>query len=430
MSSVSRWRFNALDTWFFRESRPMESIGGSELQSTFPPPARSVAGAIRYLIGETAEPKVNWSEWNQKDKYPEVKALMGDSSSYGKLLFSGPWLSRIRNDGQRERLYPVPANLVASRDMQGVDKPVRLLVGSPHHCDLGQNVRMAELAVEDLNRSDEKKLKSLDDYWITASALLSILSGAGCEASDLISSRELFDNEARLGIARNNTTRTVEMGMLYQTRHVRPKQNVSIEMHVLGLKERDYPASGIVRLGGEGRGASFDVDHFEVDSKLESGKSDVAQLVGSELVQPSTLMDAKGIMLFLLTPMTQELNQYSPLPGFEQAETADGTVWRGAVQGVKLSLHCVIQAKAIREGGWDLAQNCPRAVQSLVPAGTVYYLTVDDGDIASAMSAIHLSQLSVGLSSEKLEKIPEDVALGRGLVAAGVWPKSEWIEKE
>ncbi|WP_308874022.1 hypothetical protein [Thiothrix subterranea] len=30
------WRFKALDTWFFRESRPMESVGGSELLSAFP----------------------------------------------------------------------------------------------------------------------------------------------------------------------------------------------------------------------------------------------------------------------------------------------------------------------------------------------------------------------------------------------------------
>ena len=45
-------RFIAIDTLFFRESRPFETFGGIELASLFPPPPRTVAGAIRSAIGE------------------------------------------------------------------------------------------------------------------------------------------------------------------------------------------------------------------------------------------------------------------------------------------------------------------------------------------------------------------------------------------
>ena len=36
------WQFVPLDTWFFRESRPLESVGGAQLTSQFPPPVRTL----------------------------------------------------------------------------------------------------------------------------------------------------------------------------------------------------------------------------------------------------------------------------------------------------------------------------------------------------------------------------------------------------
>ncbi len=60
--SAKQWCFEPLDTWFFRESRPFGTVGGSELTSLFPPPARTVAGAIRTLIGENAN--INWNNYN------------------------------------------------------------------------------------------------------------------------------------------------------------------------------------------------------------------------------------------------------------------------------------------------------------------------------------------------------------------------------
>ena len=41
-----------LDTWFFREARPHGSVGNSELGSQFPPPVRTLLGALRTAIGD------------------------------------------------------------------------------------------------------------------------------------------------------------------------------------------------------------------------------------------------------------------------------------------------------------------------------------------------------------------------------------------
>jgi hypothetical protein len=60
-----------------------------------------------------------------------------------------------------------------------------------------------------------------------------------------------------------------------------------------------------------------------------------------------------------------------------------------------------------------MANNCPRPVQSLIPAGSAYYLTVD-GDINSAIEAMHGKQIG------------DDQALGRGHVACALWNGHEY----
>ena len=52
MTTAKTLRLTAFDTLFFRESRPFDAIGGSELASVFPPPPRTVLGAVRSAIGD------------------------------------------------------------------------------------------------------------------------------------------------------------------------------------------------------------------------------------------------------------------------------------------------------------------------------------------------------------------------------------------
>jgi len=54
-------------------------------------------------------------------------------------------------------------------------------------------------------------------------------------------------------------------------------------------------------------------------------------------------------------------------------------VWQGRIAEISLTLRAAVIGKALREGGWDLAQQKPRDVVSLVPAGSCYYFTVEGG---------------------------------------------------
>jgi CRISPR-associated protein Cmr3 len=55
------WRFDPWDTWFFKAAEPWDSPGARGAKSVFPPPARTVAGAVRHVYGEHAG--VDWSGW-------------------------------------------------------------------------------------------------------------------------------------------------------------------------------------------------------------------------------------------------------------------------------------------------------------------------------------------------------------------------------
>ena len=139
--SAKLWRFDALDSWFFRESRPHETVGGTELASLFPPPARTVAGAVRTLIGETQQ--MGWDKFKEPEGYSDLKQQIGDADGFGQLQLTGPYLCK---GGQR--LYPVPLHLLTKTEA-GQEKPkfACLRPGTePVDCDLGRRIRLPELA--------------------------------------------------------------------------------------------------------------------------------------------------------------------------------------------------------------------------------------------------------------------------------------------
>lgn len=94
-------RFTAPDTWFFRESRPMEAIGGAELASIFPPPPRTLLGALRSAIGDATG--VDWQAFAQQKEAHGLYPHIGHGDDLGPLL-----------NFQGDRLYPVPLYVIAN----------------------------------------------------------------------------------------------------------------------------------------------------------------------------------------------------------------------------------------------------------------------------------------------------------------------------
>lgn len=391
--STKTLRLAAFDTLFFRESRPFDAIGGSELASVFPPPPRTLLGALRAVVGDSLT--VDWQAFGKhKNNYllPDGKRLsdlIGYGDDLANLSVNGVWLS-----WNGERLYPAPLFLLRKGEGKG-SRMERLRIGSPLQTPLGK-VRLPEIP------GKESGFRSLDGAWLSRSGLGKVLSGELPGEEEFYQRRDMFVDELRLGIARDNHKRTVETGLLYQTLHIRPRPDLAMEMDVSGLADDLCINNHVVRLGGEGRMATM------------------AEITGGpvELPTPVVREDTKGVILILLTPARFKAERGEPgwLPdGFKENPDPSGIRrWTGEIKEIPLTLHAAVIGKAQREGGWDMAERRPRVVQSLIPPGSCYYCTVNEGKIEDAIDAVRGAYIG------------EDNALGRGLIACALWNHREF----
>jgi CRISPR-associated protein Cmr3 len=368
------WKFEAMDTWFFRESRPFDTIGGTQLKSTFPPPARTIVGAIRTAIGEANG--VDWHQYQNGNEYESLRRSMGDAHGLGQLDFSGPFLMKDGN-----RLYPAPLLLLRNEN-----ELYRLSPGEkPVHCDLG-TVRLPILD------NAERGAKPLEGCWLTHTGLQKVLSGNVPGENDIYQHKDLASAEDRLGIGRDNNSRTNIDTLLYQTRHIRPHEDIAVGIRLDGLDDifSVNLREGINKLGGEGRFGAFEI----IPAQKES-------------FDVTTPNNNTKVLLMLLTAGDFD-GGWIPL-GFQRA-TQDGCdVWCGEIKGVSLRIVSAITGKPVREGGWDVANRTSRPLRSLAPAGSCYFCEVING---SAQDAIDQLQGC---------KIGEDTQIGRGELAVGCW---------
>lgn len=359
--------FTPFDTWFFRESRPHGSIGSNELGSVFPPPVRTLAGALRTLIGDTWHQR-HGSNWRSFDAQSPLADIIGFGDDLGPLRLEGPFISL--ND---KRLYPAPANLMC-KQQGGAKHYFFLELGAPVQCDLGK-VHLPQFPAEVDGLGELAGSAPVESAWLTHAGMQAVLEGKAPGHNDVIESHQLFKPEPRLGIGRDNSSRTVQDGLLYQTRHLRLQSDVSIQLCLHGLKDETLlPERSVIRLGGEGRQAALQV-------------SSQSQM---ELPQANATPKIRAV-LYALTPMPCADGLPAGIPqGFEKVKRQDADVWEGRLNGQSLRILAVACPRVLREGGWDLASHKARPVQSLLAPGSVLYVESTDNsplDIATLTAA-------------------------------------------
>ena len=369
----------AYDTWFFRESRPHDAVGASELSSLFPPPIRTLAGALRTLIGDQLE--INWQTL-QSATQPDFNFIseLGDAKGLGELQINGPW---INFKGQR--LYPAPLYL-----MQKGEEKIRLAPGSIVRCDLG-SVRLPALP------EGSQGFKNLEQHWITAEGMRRCLEGE-VPTDKIYTSDDLFSHEARLGIARDNVTRSVEDGKLYQTQHLRLKEDVSVGLLVKNLsavaKAILTLPNTLLRLGGEGRMAALEAQ---------------AQAQALPFVNAKANAKVENFVLHFLTPADFEGEMFPK--DFKKTMLDGETVWQGDINDIGVRIVSAVLGKVHREGGWDMQKHQPSPVKSYIPAGSAWFCQAIDSELTWETLNTQLHGQCIGVDS----------AYGRGQVLLGSW---------
>lgn len=314
------WQFEALDSLFFRGAKPFNLGEGGFLGSQFPPTAQTMSGVIRAAIAETEG--VDWQKFRQGQQ-PEIAQLIGDSSEdAGSLQFSGPYLFKGGT-----RLYPVPLHVLYNEESKSWGR-LRPSVAALR-TDQGER-HLPEV------QGGAQGGKPLERAWLDADNFSRVLKEQSPQS--FYKEKDLFQAESRTGIGRDNGKRKTGQGLLYFTRHIRLTPDVKLVMAVDGA-DAIAPAS-MLRLGGEGRMANV-----QVASSPES--------VG----QMRETQGQCGVIVLLT---------HADFGGKPEPILPDGVALMSACIG-----------KAVREGGWDYQKSKPKALQSLVPAGSVFFVRGD-----------------------------------------------------
>ncbi len=368
-------RLEPVDTWFFRDGTPFaaDSAPQDGVASLFPPHPASVAGALRAALARC-------NGWNGAGRWPtELDAVLGDGpDDIGALSVDGPFLLR---DGQP--LFRAPRHLLGSTDAGAWTPRVLLRPGPETVCDLGDAVRLPEAP----RTADEiETLEAGGDWWLTGTGMETVLRGHVPPVSAVAPSRELWREEARIGLERGRHTRTAVERMLYSTRHVRLARGVSLGARLRGLPAGWTPPFGrLAPLGGESRLAECAEWQVEPLPALSADE-----------------IDDRGRVTFIaLTPLD-----------------LDHEICRGekplALPGdARIVSACLSRPQRI--GGWDSLQHEPRPIRSVLPPGSVLFC-----EVAEPRRFVHAVRAADGMV-----RMGARQRWGFGLVALGVWPDEE-----
>ncbi len=234
-----------IDVWLFRDGRPFDALSDHRARSLFPPYPTVIQGILRshHLV-------VRGVDLRDQEA---IKEAVGTATTYPPgFRLRGPFLARRTSNGIL-RYFPLPADVARKgntfRALIPGNLPSGVWSSTPTPKVLWHEGEPAELEGQ---------------WWLQEDTLRAYLEGKEIKLStqaqeegQILRQSALFQRENRLGIGLDDATRTTKEGALYEVEFVRVAPNVGLEVHVEGLN--GWPAKGVLRAGGEGHGACFEI---------------------------------------------------------------------------------------------------------------------------------------------------------------------------
>lgn len=331
--------------------------------AVMPPWPSVLAGALRARI--LVDGGVGFEDFARREaRNPEVARVVGPGPDQpGSFRVTCVGLAGPRfvegGDGpeptsERTGYFPLPADLVALRDGRGL-RIERLVPVRAE--ELGGSSSNA-LPMVPVHRSAEP-VKPVAGVWISAKGLAAHLRGEPVEAGAAVESKYLWLRDARLGIALDGATRTVLEGMLYTTETVALAPGVSFLVGVAGA-EGVLPRDGLVRLGGDGRGAEVRA----CGALIDRANAPWAQRPRGDRFR-----------IVLATPAVFEGGW---LPTGVRPEGGSFVLTLGGLRA-RLVAAAVPRHEVV--SGWDVSRNRPKPAVRVVPQGAVYWFERLEGPL-------------------------------------------------
>lgn len=329
---------------------------GSFGASMMPPWPSVVAGALRARM--LVDSGVSFAAFREGKGTDERVGRVLGLSPQEPGTFRVRQLCLLREQPRRELLFPLPADLVCTAAPREGAPGVQRLVPSaraPAWVQSGCDDLPEQLVLRSSRRE-----KPRAGVWFTDRALKAYLGGDGAAAEAIVQQGELWARDTRAGIALDAGSRTVEEGRLYSSECIAFCAGVSLLVGVSGA-ETLLPGQGLLRLGGEGRGAAI--------ARWEPGPG---------LALPwEHLPTTDRFAVVLATPGLFPGGWL--LPGVERADR--GFELRCGDLTARLCAAAVPRAEPI--SGWDIAEHRPKPALRAVPTGAVYGFERVSGSLGS-----------------------------------------------
>lgn len=257
--------------------------------------------------------------------------LMADGETLESLAdfrLTGFSLARQAKAGEAEILWPLPADVIVSQD--DLSDPTYLHPTSPP-VGLASSHALPLLPA----LCADKPGKPVGGLWLNQAGIAAWLIGQPIRPAHLVPSSELWQIDARLGIALDYTKRSAADGKIYTTETVALKPGVGFVAYSTG-HQRQLADGDLVRLGGDGRAAKLST----VSATLP--------------VTDWERIEREGrFRLILTTP--------GIFPAGWQPEDVPATLVAASV------------SRAETISGWDLVTGKPKPGQRIAPTGSVYW---------------------------------------------------------
>ena len=335
-------RIEPLDTFFFRDGKPFTMGAETWTDTVFPPSPSVFYGALRTCwlsnqIGVFSKENIDLSEKLQ------IKGLFIQINDNLYLPVPNDFVEKKRN--RKERLLTDKVESVIS------NKQVSLLT-----------TQDKTTVVEDISDNALMSVDNFENY----------LKKFNLKNLQYRNSSYYITKDSKIGISRNSDARTTEEGMLYRVDFNRFKSDektlIAFVVDFEGLDS--FPEEGIIKLGGEGKLASF-------------------KSITSEKVTPPSFQDADEFKLYIATPTIFDNTDKGWLPEWidEQSLLSKGFKF-------KVKLHSVSIGKPVMIGGFDLLIGKPKPMYKAIPAGSVYHFKLLEGQMSDVINEFHGKTIS------------------------------------
>ena len=341
-----------LDVLYLRGNQLFDGAGAYSAP-LMPPWPSLAAGAIRSrMLSDHGVDMDAYSKGKALLDEP-LNSILGSPETPGAFSLHHFGLARRVQSGSPKQIhhqpiYPLPADLIASEEGEAV--VLHQLKSSP----LPGGIRGSNPLTEAALLQVERQIKPLGDCWLTLEGMRRWITGNLPSADQLLRSSDLWASDPRLGIALNPQSRTTQEGQLYTVDSIAMREGVGFIATVGGANEV-VPNSGLLRFGGDGRGAEI------VDCKIDWPQPDWQKIEEEQYFR--LLLTSPGIF-----------PQGWQLPGQDQQH-------RLQLSGVEVQIKSATVSRSGVVSGWDLARWQPKAAQRVVATGAVYTLKLLEGGV-------------------------------------------------